>query len=87
MTEADKEKVANQKRAAATNPKKFLNGLGIESYKEIESLLAHSANLDYGENVDFEKCRSFFKSHLPKGRFSYHPLYFQNSTETLLIHI
>ena len=69
MTEADKEKVANQKRAAASNPKKFLNGLGIGSYKEIESLLAHSAKLDYGDDVDFEKCRSFFKSHLPKGRF------------------
>ena len=71
MTEADKEKVANQKRAAASNPKKFLNGLGIGSYKEIESLLAHSAKLDYGDNVDFEKCRSFFKSHLPKGKIPF----------------
>ena len=69
MTEADKEKVANQKRAAASNPKKFLNGLGIGSYKEIESLLAHAAKLDYGENVDFEKCRGFFKAQLPKGIF------------------
>ena len=70
MTEADKEKVANQKRSAASNPKKFLNGLGIGSYKEIESLLAHSAKLDYGDNVDFEKCRGFFKAQLPKGRLN-----------------
>ena len=70
MSEGDKEKVASKKREAARNPKKFLSQLDISDFKGIEALLSYSAKLDYADEVDFDKCRNFFKSSLPKGNES-----------------
>ena len=67
MTDSDKEKVGNKKREAAKNPKKFLAGIKISDFRGIESLLSYSAKLDYPDQIDFDKCRAFFKTSLPKG--------------------
>jgi vaccinia related kinase len=67
MSEADKEKVGNKKREATKNPKKFLAGINISDFRGIESLLSYSAKLDYSDLIDFDKCRAFFKTSLPKG--------------------
>lgn len=68
MVDADKEKVANLKRAAADKSDKFLKDLGILSFKEIKELLEYSTNMDYGEEIDFDECRKMFKSVLPKSK-------------------
>ena len=72
MTESEKEKVANQKRDGLKEPKKFLSKLGLSSYTEIEKLLQYSSKLNYGDGVDFGKCRDFFKLQLPKSEKIYY---------------
>ena len=62
------EKVANQKRDAVANPKKFLSQLGLGAFAEIEKLFNYRKNMDYGDEIDFNKCRDFFKAKLPKGK-------------------
>ena len=67
MTVSDKEKVATQKRAGVENPKQFLKKLDLASFTELEKLLSYRKSLDYADEVDFDKCRAFFKAKLPKG--------------------
>ena len=69
MTVSDKEKVATQKRAGVENPKQFLKKLDLSSCTELEKLLSYRKSLDYADEVDFDKCRSFFKAKLPKGSY------------------
>ena len=70
MTMADKEKVAQQKRDAVKSPKQFLAKLGLSGFGELEKLLSYRKKLEYEDEVDFDTCRGYFKSVLPKGNFS-----------------
>ena len=39
----------------------------MSSWKELQNLMKYSKSLDYGDEIDFDKCRSFFSAVLPRG--------------------
>jgi len=68
MTESQKNDVAKAKEAACQKPDKFLKDLGVGDRKELQNLLKYSNDLDYGDEVDFIKCRGMFDGIQPKGK-------------------
>lgn len=68
MPDSQKEKVAELKRKNLKSSGEFLEELGLGEHKELVLLMKYLRGMKYGDEIDFNKVRSFFTPQLPPGK-------------------